>query len=81
MASSNYSYVHAFFIYNTTLIHFVMHIEKAYSLNPKLDLINLATYLFSYKEEGHPPKLVDLVSCSFSYEVFNELGLPSSSLQ
>ncbi len=55
--------------------------EKADFPNPKLDLINLVTYFFSYKEEGHPPKLVDLISCSLSYEVFNELGLLSPSLQ
>ncbi len=64
-----------------SLIHFVMHIEKVDSPNPRLDLINLATYFFSYKEEGHPPKLVVVVSCSFSYEVFNELGLPSPKIQ
>jgi len=58
-----------------------MHIEKVDSLNPKLDLINLATYFFSYKDEGDPRKLVDLVSYSFSYEVFNELGIFSPSLQ
>jgi hypothetical protein len=46
-----------------------MHIEKVDSPNPKLDLINLATYFFSYKEEGHLPKLVALGSYSFSYQL------------